>query len=366
MQNQRLTINNILYEVVDSMQNFRAEDSFVSNLNKLKKNKGAGEAKKYVGNFFTGFDGLKNFFEYSNWGKQIKVPNKKVKKNDFNTIQDQKCFFSKSNLLLYLADAKDEYYYQEQIYRQNIKPFFKINFDKVNNLTNEVNFFDMYEVSHSKEKSNRAYIRSDNNIWKLWRDIVLPMISYLSILKLKKVDSDDVSSYFYFRIFLDYQFRAIQHPKSTINKDQNRKLDVEVWNQNSYKKTARDPKFREGVLNYMPQCPFTNVSDERVLIASHIKPFQKCIDDNDSVGANDKLNGLTLSPTYDYLFDQGYITFLDDGTLICGTRLSPFTWSRLNINPASKKKLDIKPRGREKYLDYHRKLVFQDNIEELV
>ena len=83
----------------------------------------------------------------------------------------------------------------------------------------------------------------------------------------------------------------------------------------------------------------------RVLIASHIKPFQKCIDDNDSVGANDKLN-LTLSPTYDYLFDQGYITFLDDGTLICGTRLSPFTWSRLNINPASKKKLDTTSRQR--------------------
>ena len=111
--------------------------------------------------------------------------------------------------------------------------------------------------------------------------------------------------------------------------------------------------------------PIYNVSDESVN-SCHIKPFQKCIDDNDSVGANDKLNGLTLSPTYDYLFDQGYITFLDDGTLICGTRLSPFTWSRLNINPASKKKLDIKPRGREKYLDYHRKLVFQDNIEELV
>ena len=121
-------------------------------------------------------------------------------------------FFSKSNLLLYLADAKDEYYYQEQIYRQNIKPFFKINFDKVNNLTNEVNFLICMKFSF-KEKSNRAYIRSDNNIWKLWRDIVLPMISYLSILKLKKVDSDDVSSYFYFRIFLDYQFRAIQHPK---------------------------------------------------------------------------------------------------------------------------------------------------------
>ena len=73
-------------------------------------------------------------------------------------------FFSKSNLFLYLADAKDEYYYQEQHIDKN-KALFKINFDKVNNLTNE-DFFDN-EVSHSKEKSNRAYIRSDNNIWNL-------------------------------------------------------------------------------------------------------------------------------------------------------------------------------------------------------
>ena len=33
------------------------------------------------------------------------------------------------------------------------------------------------------------------------------------------------------------------------------------------------------------------------------------------LSTNDKLNGLVLSPTYDYLFDQGHITFLDDGTL---------------------------------------------------
>ena len=78
------------------------------------------------------------------------------------------------------------------------------------------------------------------------------------------------------------------------------------------------------------------------------------------------LNGLALTPTYDRLFDQGYITFTDEGELICGTQLSPMTWSRLNINPNSRKKMRIFPEDRSLYLEYHRKHVFQGNIDELL
>lgn len=80
----------------------------------------------------------------------------------------------------------------------------------------------------------------------------------------------------------------------------------------------------------------------------------------------DYLNGLALTPTYDWLFDRGYITFNNEGCLICGTRLSPYTWEKLNINPNSKNKMRIFPKGREKYLEFYRKFVFQDNIDELI
>lgn len=79
----------------------------------------------------------------------------------------------------------------------------------------------------------------------------------------------------------------------------------------------------------------------------------------------DYLNGLALSPTYDRLFDQGYITFSDTGELICGTQLSAYTWDKLNINPTAKNKMRIFPENREDYLDYHRKHVFQDDIKDL-
>jgi predicted restriction endonuclease len=116
----------------------------------------------------------------------------------------------------------------------------------------------------------------------------------------------------------------------------------------------------------MGQCPFSKITDERLLIASHIKPHKICIKENKPDEDIDHLNGLALSPTYDYLFDQGYITFLDDGTLICGTLLSPLTWERVNINPSSKNKMRIFPEGREMYLNYHRENVFRDNINDLL
>jgi len=40
----------------------------------------------------------------------------------------------------------------------------------------------------------------------------------------------------------------------------------------------------------MPQCPFTFISDERLLIASHIKPYKVCIEENNIEESIDYLN----------------------------------------------------------------------------
>ena len=115
----------------------------------------------------------------------------------------------------------------------------------------------------------------------------------------------------------------------------------------------------------MPQCPFTKISDERLLIASHIKPYAICMKEGREDQAVDYFNGLALTPTYDKLFDQGYITFSDLGDLICGTQLTPLTWEKLGINPNSKNRLRIYPEEREEYLEYHRSFVFQDDVNDL-
>lgn len=357
---QRIRIEGIEYFIVDSIQDLRAEDSFIHNRNKLAIFTGSGEARKYVGSYKgSSSERLSIFFEYRGWGKSHENGIR-----TYPTIQDKTCFFSKSNLSKYLYDARVEYQNQEQVYNNDISAYYTERVDAVNGLESDKVFFSIHDVSDLEGKgSSRAYIRSEDAIWSLWRKLILPKISYLSILKLVPTATQAISSkpLFFFRIILDYKFRSIVHPKlfdSEEVKIQRSRIDP----------TARQgaEAYRKEVIDHMPQCPFTKISDERLLIASHIKPYRVCMKEGRSDQASDYLNGLALTPTYDKLFDQGYITFQDNGELVCGTLLTPYTWERLNINPSAKNRLRIYPENRSEYLKYHREFVFQDNVEDLL
>lgn len=89
-----------------------------------------------------------------------------------------------------------------------------------------------------------------------------------------------------------------------------------------------------------------------VLIASHIKPFIVC---NDSE-AYDVNNGFLLSKNIDSLFDLGYITFDTNGKIIFSKKLPNDV-----LKSVSNYSLDIifLNEKRKKYLEYHRKNVFE-------
>jgi len=303
---QKIKIDGVEYYIVDSIQNLRAEDSFIHRQNKLKIFKGNGESRKYVGSY-TGSNGqkLKHFFEYKTWG-ETKVDNKRT----YPVIQE-KCFFSKKNLLKYLYDARVEYQEQEQVYNFDISKNFDENIKQINELEDNQIEFSIYDVSDfiDNKKGNRAYIRSDSKIWDLWRKLILPKISYLSILKLLPTKNQSSQPIYYFRILLDYQFRSIVHPQLSISSLELTSKDIKE--RDVIKTVAREgaAEYRKKVIEYMSQCPFSRISDDRLLIASHIKPYNVCMKENKPHEAIDYLNGLALSPTYDKLFDQGYITF---------------------------------------------------------
>ncbi len=71
--------------------------------------------------------------------------------------------------------------------------------------------------------------------------------------------------------------------------------------------------FRSNVRLNEKKCRITGVQDVRLLIASHIKPWADSSDKKNSDGCN----GLLLSPHVDRLFDQGLISFQNDGTIVC-------------------------------------------------
>ncbi|MDP2638032.1 MAG: HNH endonuclease [Candidatus Levybacteria bacterium] len=87
------------------------------------------------------------------------------------------------------------------------------------------------------------------------------------------------------------------------------------------------------------------------LVASHIKPFRYCLNEE----AYDGNNGLLLSQNMDFLFDRGYISFKDDGEIMLSKNLTDKLRNYL-------KKFSLDSRlmsdNRKNYLGYHRDKVF--------
>lgn len=103
------------------------------------------------------------------------------------------------------------------------------------------------------------------------------------------------------------------------------------------------------------QCAVTGCSDERVLTASHAKPYKKSEgNDTDKI---DPYNGFPLIPNLDIAFDAGLITFNDDGSLIVSPQLAQEDAAILGIDSEKLKLTKIYPENM-KYLEYHRNNVF--------
>jgi HNH endonuclease len=77
--------------------------------------------------------------------------------------------------------------------------------------------------------------------------------------------------------------------------------------------------FRAALLDYWDsRCPLTGITDPALLRASHILPWADCSDEQ----RLDVHNGLLLSALWDAAFDQGLVSFADNGSVLASSRLS--------------------------------------------
>lgn len=311
---------------MDALNNITLADSFVMN----KIGTGHGEAKLYVGNYNERYH---KFFD--NLGR------------DF--------FFLKKDFEKYLLDAKDEYLNPQQQYRKKEEMP-----DKYNVLTDNLKDYDNGLLKFNMDRRDvappRVYLASKSDYFKFMRKVGIPNISYLSILKLRNLSTKKVV--YYCRIFIDYKSDIVKY-ESPMELEQEKQILSSDLSENK-KHNLLDArqgqgKYRERLLEECHYCPFTLVNDERLLIASHIKPWVKS-NEKEKI---DPKNGFALTPTYDKLFDQGYITFNSDKTLKVSPWISPMNQNRLQIYDGkvlNQLQLDNK---REKYLKYHRVNVFK-------
>ncbi len=117
--------------------------------------------------------------------------------------------------------------------------------------------------------------------------------------------------------------------------------------------------FRKNLFRELKKCPITGIDEERLLIASHIKPWAHSNNDERMNPKNDFL----LSPLFDKLFDKsiGLITFTLDKRILISKKLSNENIKRLEIQ-----NLQVIPNlpisGREEFLMYHQKHIFQGSV----
>lgn len=104
-------------------------------------------------------------------------------------------------------------------------------------------------------------------------------------------------------------------------------------------------------------CPLCGIALPHMLIASHVKPFRECAHIYEAI---DHQNGLLLCRNHDYLFDQGYISFSDEGALMISKELS----DQCDLKPyqlpaAFKLPQQYLTVTRRLFLAYHRRHIFK-------
>jgi hypothetical protein len=114
--------------------------------------------------------------------------------------------------------------------------------------------------------------------------------------------------------------------------------------------------FRNDLLKSLKKCPITQIDEKRLLIASHIKPWIH----SDNEERLNPYNGFLLSPLYDKLFDKGIglITFTSEKEILISKKLSNENIKRLIVNNGDYI-ADLPINGREEFLEYHKKYIFQ-------
>lgn len=272
-----------------------------------------------------------------------------------------KCFMLKSDLLAYLEAIRNEYLEPTQDYaKKEIFPvLWSKRVDMVSKLDDVIffNIEDQYQI-----QGQRGYIKSSDEAYQILRQIALPLVSYIYVEKVGM----EKEPLFYWKLFVDFDaiwekqngplvfhYGKKKQETEEISLDEEVKVKKEISN-------ARygQGKYREQLLEQCRFCPFTMISDERLLIASHIKPWAAA----NAAEKIDPYNGYMLSPLYDKLFDKGFITFTEKKRVILSEFISPYTWKQIGLKNDSFIHALPMDEKRAEYLKFHHQSVFKGSF----
>jgi len=115
-------------------------------------------------------------------------------------------------------------------------------------------------------------------------------------------------------------------------------------------------KFRDALIKkHGCKCDICFLNMKELLIASHIKEYSKC-KNNEHL---DFKNGLLLCANHDKLFDKHLISFNSDGKIIISESIDLNNYNKININ---KNIVVNKNLFEEEYMSYHRERLSKENL----
>lgn len=269
-----------------------------------------------------------------------------------------KCFLLKADLVSYMNALHTEYLHPSQAYRsaEEMPTLWKKRMGRISLLPEVIEF-----TVHSQDQiiGERGYVKSKDAGYQLIREISLPLVSYISIMELTDLSGSRI---FYWKLFAD--FDAISDKREALVFTYGKKGE-KVISQPPTKESSRQSEirrarhgqglYRDKLLAECPFCPITMINDERLLIASHIKPWAVATDKEKL----DHKNGFMLSPLYDKLFDRGFMTFTKDRRVMLSNWISPANKKRLGVVEGQFVQMLPLDEERQAYMDFHRNSVFK-------
>jgi len=330
-----MEINGQKFETKDIFDtNVTVPDCLVCGDNKLGT--GHGEAKLYI----TSKDKMREF--YGGEG--------------FNA----RCFILKQDLITYMQAMKTEYLHPSQDYRgkEEMAKLWKERMKKIATLPEviEFNINDQTQIA-----GPRGYVNSKDEGYEIIREMSLPLVSYISAMKLADASGTPI---FYWKLFADFEAIADKATATVFRYGKKKQEQQEEQQPQSKRKDKNEEEqrqarkgqgqYRKKLLEECPLCPITRIMEPTLLIASHIKPWSV----SNKKERIDPKNGFILSPLYDKLFDQGFMTFTDDRRVkisqwLCEDR------KRIGVKDGDFIQMLPMDDERKAYMEYHRNMVFK-------
>lgn len=148
--------------------------------------------------------------------------------------------------------------------------------------------------------------------------------------------------------------KAIETSEEVIERELRNRTDLDETEKLQLVKSRRGQGVYRQNLECLEQaCRITGVTNPRYLRASHIKPWRA----STTFEKLDGNNGLLLSPHIDHLFDQGFITFTDNGALLVSPQADVDTLSCWGVETGGNF-ASFRPKQLP-YLAFHREFIFR-------